>query len=129
MYRIQDLWQSILTAFIRFWDNRFQLNVTEDTNYLLKLELERSHKLVLSLIDKISSRPESIESPTKYEEEPKPIGPVHWRAQAAKLTADSIKRRKELEAEMKALKVNPKANESIEALEKELGVEPNAISS
>lgn len=127
MFTLKDVWVSFLSAIIRFWDARFQPQENE-TVYLLKLELERERaekvKLLNSVLEHLNKP--VISEIEENEKLPKPIGTLNWRARAAQLTADSVKRRlarEQNEAEARnALNQSANSIQSVEDLEKELNV-------
>ena len=124
MYKLSDLYQAILGAVIRFWDNRFQVK-QDAVSYTLGLEIERLRAENSKLINSILSRPEiKTESVEREIETPRPIGKPSWKDAARKLEAESRQRKLEIEEGKRALgiKTNPESVRSVEALEEELGV-------
>jgi hypothetical protein len=117
------LWQSILAALIRFWDNRFHQKPNE-TIRILELELERERREKEKLQDVIISI--AAPSPLKKDEEDnevelKPIGTPHWRARAKQL--EDMQRQKRAEMDRaKPVKIENMAVKTAEELEVELGV-------
>lgn len=115
MFSLSDVWQAFLGFCIRFWDSKSQPEQNE-TIYLLKLESERNHQMMLKLLESVTAGIHQVE-PEVQSELPKPIGQLNWKAQAAKLTRESIEKRRQLEAEAKAGLMT-----EIKTLEQETGV-------
>lgn len=118
MFKLSDLWQALLSACIRFLDNRFQPKENEAL-YVAKIELERTHSLVRLMTDKLSNQSLNEVKAEPEQELPKPIGTPNWRVKARQLEKES-RRRAELIREAKE-STSPIAQE-INNLEKEVGI-------
>ena len=121
LYTLGTVWQSVLGAFIRFWDNRFEHAPDEIVN-LLRLQFDRlrsENRELMKIIREIHSSP-SVSEETENEM-PKPIGRKHWREIAREREEKSRRLRADIDA-AKAAKSPVSVPATIDALETELGV-------
>jgi hypothetical protein len=110
MYTLKDLWQSILTALMRFWDNRFVLEQDEYVAFL-RLQIEREqaeNKRLINVISDFAIGPKES-NPADERKVYQPIVRRDWRSEARRLTEESRKQRAQMDAE--------KANTSVKSIE------------
>lgn len=122
-FKLYDVWQAFLACMIDWFNRR---KPEDPVLSMLRLELEYAHieKEILVRALSEATRPKFEEVKTEEQTNFMPIGKETWQARARRLTAESIQRRKEMEAEHKAAtQVQPiRSVETIEDLEKELAV-------
>lgn len=124
MYSLSDLWQSILTAFIRFWDNRFHLKTDTYFEFIkMQLEMERAEKSKLLNVIRDISIPSMRDGEEEEKELPKPIGVPNWRTKARELEAQQREKAKQLRQEFEDKKLKPIQAQTAEELEQELGLD------